>query len=50
MYPAEQIADAIYEYKKNNLANIIHNNCTSFEDLINGTLGNWNTDPVDLKK
>ena len=55
MYRAEQITDAIYVYKKTNLANMIHDNCshikseeknqlfrlsTSFEDSINGTLGN----------
>ena len=50
--------------KKFNLANIIHDNCshlkseeknklfrllTSFKDLFDGTLGDWNTNPVDLE-
>ena len=61
-FRAEQIADAHYE--KADLAKIVKENCShlnieernelyklllSFEDLFDGTLGEWKTEPVDLE-
>ena len=49
MYIKNQFSQYNCSHLKSEEKNQLFRLTTSFEEIINGTLGNWNTDPADLK-